>query len=190
MQMTRRNFLQLLGISSAATMMLGLEFIAPAEVMAIGIRLTDATVTPTICSYCAVGCGQLVHTKLQDGVKRIINIEGDPDHPINRGALCSKGSAAYQIGTGSRRLTTPLYRAPGTNVWVAKDWNWTLTEIAKRVKSTRDASFIQSENGVTVNRTEAIASLGGGALDNEEAYLLSKMMRGLGVVYLEHQARV
>lgn len=186
MMISRRKFLQMLGLTSAAAAMSGLDFLLPEEAEAIGIRLTNAVATPTICSYCSVGCGLLVHTSSNN----IINIEGDPDHPISRGSLCSKGASSYQITNNAKRITTPLYRAPGTNAWVTKDWTWTLTEIANRVKSTRDASFIDIENGITVNRTEAIASLGGAALDNEEAYLLTKFMRGLGVVYLEHQARL
>jgi formate dehydrogenase major subunit len=186
MNFSRRRFLQMLGVTSAATVMTGFEFFAPKEALAIGIRLTNASTTPTICSFCSVGCGLLVHTSAGN----IINIEGDPDHPINRGALCSKGASSYQISNNAKRLTTPLYRAPGTNAWVAKDWTWTLMEIANRVKSTRDANFIEAENGITVNRTEAIASLGGAALDNEEGYLLTKFMRGIGVTYLEHQARL
>lgn len=186
MMISRRKFLQMLGLTSAAAAMSGLDFLIPEEAEAIAVRLTNAAATPTICCFCSVGCGLIVHTSSNN----IINIEGDPDHPISRGALCSKGAASYQITNNSRRITTPLYRAPGTNAWVSKDWTWTLTEIANRVKSTRDANFIEVENGITVNRTEAIASLGGAALDNEEAYLLTKFMRGLGVVNLEHQARL
>lgn len=186
MNISRRRFLQMLGLTTAAAAMSGLGFLMPEEAEAIGIRLTNAAATATICSFCSVGCGLMVHTSSNN----IINIEGDPDHPINRGSLCSKGAASYQISNNSKRLTTPLYRAPGTNSWAAKDWNWTLTEIANRIKAARDSGFIENENGITVNRTEAIASLGGAALDNEEAYLLSKFMRGLGVTYLEHQARL
>lgn len=190
MQVSRRGFLKILGATTMTTLFAGLDFLDIDEVIAIESRLEGASVTPTICAYCSVGCGLLVHTKISDNVKSIINIEGDPDHPINRGSTCSKGAATFQISKNNRRLTTPLYRAPGSNSWVAKDWNWTLDEIAKRVKTTRDNSFTEQENGIRVNRTEAIASLGGASLDTEEAYLLSKFMRGLGVVNLEHQARV
>lgn len=187
MQVTRRQFLQVMGMASVATMMTGMDFLIPEEVLAIENRLQSAVATPSICSYCSVGCGLLVHT---DSSNNIVNIEGDPDHPISCGSLCSKGAASFQLWSNSRRITTPLYRAPGTNAWVAKDWSWTLDEIAKRIKATRDTGFIETENGIRVNRTESIASLGGAALDNEEAYLLSKFMRGVGVVYLEHQARI
>ena len=171
---------------------------------------------PTICTYCAVGCGQIVG--VQEG--RVVSVEGDPDHPINRGRLCSKGLASRQIEsvedrrqfsgeeprgfdpkslrTPSRRLTRVLYRAPGSDRWESKPWDWALDRVAERMKSTRDAHWtahtaagpVGSAAGPVVNRTEAIACLGGSQNTNEECYLLAKVMRALGVVYLEHQARI
>ena len=145
-----------------------------------------ATETTTICPFCGVGCGQVVSVK--DG--RVVSIEGDPRHPISEGTLCSKGAAAIQVTNNRLRLTAPLYRAPGSDRWEEKSWDWVLPRIALRVKATRDASFQAEAGGTVVNRTEAIASLGGAALDNEECYLLAKLMRALGIVYLEHQARI
>ncbi len=146
----------------------------------------------SICAYSAGGCGILVAS---EGDK-LVSIEGDPDHPINRGALCSKAQSLFQMRTvdgklNPRRLTSVLYRAPNSSVWEEKTWDWALSAIAARVKKTRDASFIEKDkDGVAVNRTEAIAQLGGSACDNEEAYLISKMNRGLGLVYTETQARI
>jgi formate dehydrogenase major subunit len=120
----------------------------------------------------------------------VVYTEGDPDNPINEGKLCSKGTTIRQLYTSEKRIKKPLYRAPGSDKWVEKDWEWMYETIAMRTKETRDKSFVVSEDGMTVNKTEAIASLGGAALDNEETYLLAKMMRGLGVTYLEHQARI
>lgn len=164
---------------------------------------------PTICTYCAVGCGQIVG--VQAG--RVVSVEGDPDHPINRGRLCTKGLAVRQVETleesrqfsaeeprgfdagkmrvPARRLTSVLYRAPGAERWETKPWEWALDVIASRIKATRDSRWIaRTPAGLEVNRTEAIACLGGSQNTNEECYLLAKMMRGLGVVYLEHQARI
>lgn len=164
---------------------------------------------PTICTYCAVGCGQIVG--VQEG--RVVSIEGDPDHPINRGRLCSKGMASRQIETHEetrqfaaeeprgfevRRLRTPAgrltrvrYRAPGATDWEEKSWEWALDAVAARIKATRDATFVtRSAGGLEVNRTEAIGCLGGSQNTNEECYLLAKAMRALGIVYLEHQARI
>jgi formate dehydrogenase major subunit len=120
------------------------------------------------------------------------NIEGDPDHPINRGGGCAKGQSIRQLAADNpRRLRHPLYRAPGASEWQEKTWDWTIGEIARRIKTTRDSSFTVTDNaGNAVNRTEALANIGGAGLDNEECYLLSKMARGLGIVWLEHQARL
>jgi formate dehydrogenase major subunit len=148
--------------------------------------------TPTICPFCAVGCGAIVAA--QDGM--VLNVEGDPDHPVNQGSLCSKGMALAQLNTidgkvNPRRLQTPLYRAPGSFGWEEKSWDWTLDQIARRIKDTRDANFIETDGeGRTVNRLEAIGSLGGAALDSEECSLIVKAMRALGLVFIEHQARI
>ena len=145
------------------------------------LKTRGATETTTVCPFCGVGCGQVVSTR---GGK-VINIEGDPGHPISEGTLCSKGAAGIQVVNNPRRLQQVLYRAPQGKAWQEKSWDWALERIAARVKETRDKTF-----KTAVNRTEAIACLGGSALDNEEAYLLVKLMRALGLVYIEHQARL
>lgn len=142
--------------------------------------------TTTICPFCAVGCGLIVSTR---GGK-VVSIEGDPDHPINEGSLCSKGMSLYQVAVNERRQTNILYRAPGSDKWEEKSWEWALPKIADRIKKTRNATFVQKENGKIVNRTDGIACLGGAALDNEECYLYSKLARAMGITYLEHQARI
>ena len=148
--------------------------------------------TQSICPFCGVGCGLIVAAQ----GSRVVNIEGDPDHPINQGSLCSKGMSTAQLNTvdgkiNPRRLQTVRYRARGSNRWEVKSWDWAMDEIAKRVKAARDQYFIEKDaEGRTVNRLEAIASLGGAALDNEECSLISKAMRSLGLVYIEHQARI
>ena len=189
MQITRRGFLKLSGATAIGATLLkfGLSLTGCAKYTAEReLRIRYATESTTICPYCGVGCGHIV--AVENG--KVINIEGDPDHPINEGALCSKGSALYQVANNPQRLTNVLYRAPGGNHWEEVDWDWATERIAHNIKTTRDAGWIGTENGTTVNRTEAIANLGGAALDNEECYLLSKAMRGLGLVYLEHQARI
>jgi formate dehydrogenase major subunit len=150
------------------------------------LKTRGATPTTTICPFCGVGCGQVVAT--QNGV--VINIEGDPGHPVSEGTLCSKGAAAVQVVNNPRRLQKVLYRKPGGTAWEEKTWDWALDRIAARVKETRDTTFQTTTDGRVVNRTEAMACLGGSALDNEEAYLLVKLMRALGLVYVEHQARL
>ena len=150
------------------------------------LKTRGATTTTTVCPFCGVGCGQVVATRGD----KVINIEGDPRHPISEGTLCSKGAAGIQVVNNSRRLQKVLYRAPRGKAWEEKTWDWAFERIAARVKETRDKTFKQSLDGRVVNRTEAIACLGGSALDNEEAYLLVKLMRALGLVYVEHQARL
>jgi anaerobic selenocysteine-containing dehydrogenase len=150
------------------------------------LKTRGATASTTVCPFCGVGCGQVVST--QNG--RVMNIEGDPSHPVSEGTLCSKGASAIQVVNNPRRLQKVLYRAPGGTAWEEKTWDWAFARIATRVKATRDRSFKTTVNGRTVNRTEAIACLGGSALDNEEGYLLVKLMRALGLCYVEHQARL
>jgi formate dehydrogenase major subunit len=186
MDATRREFLARLGLGGAAGAA-GLGGATPAEAAVVPPPKTAGAVeTTTVCPFCGVGCGQVVAVK--NG--QVVSIEGDRDHPINEGTLCSKGAAAAQVTNNPLRLKVPLYRAPGSDRWEEKTWDWVMPRIAARVKATRDASFQTEAAGVTVNRTEAIASLGGAALDNEECYLLAKAMRALGIVYLEHQARI
>ena len=195
MEINRRDFIKLSGASvgtTAIAIYLGSgTALAAAREIPLKKRVKE---TSTICCYCGVGCGAIVAT-YEDGITKI---EGDPDHPINRGSLCPKGLAMSQIREvngelNPYRLTKPLYRAPGATDWEEKSWDWMIDTIAARVKETRDATggfTMTDDNGKTVNRNEKIASLGGGELDNEECYLLSKMNRALGVVYLEHCARI
>jgi formate dehydrogenase major subunit len=150
------------------------------------LKTLGATATTTVCPFCGVGCGQVVSTQRDT----VINIEGDPAHPISEGTLCSKGAAGIQVVNNPRRLQKVLYRAPGGKAWEEKTWDWALERIAARAKDTRDTTFKTTVDGRVVNRTEAIACLGGSALDNEEAYLLVKLMRAMGLVYIEHQARL
>lgn len=186
-QLTRREFLQATGVAATASVLVNLGFDMSPVYAAETLRIADAKEVQTVCCFCSVGCGAIVHTKNE----KMINLEGDPDNPINEGALCSKGESMFQLAYNDRRLSKVKYRAAGGKDWQEKDWDWALKEIAKRVKKTRDASFTEKdENGVTVNRTEAIAQLGGAAHDNEECYLLAKLGRSLGIVYLEHQARI
>jgi formate dehydrogenase major subunit len=191
MKLTRRTFLKLSGVAAVgiAASRLGFD-LSPFESHAATLRkeLKSANETTTICPYCAVGCGAIVHSI---GAK-VINIEGDPDHVISEGSLCSKGASLYQISAANpNRLTTPLYRAPYATGWREVSWEWALGEIAKRVKRSRDASFMAGNaKGQVVNRTNGIAHVGSAALDNEECFMLQKLMRCWGLIYIEHQARI
>jgi formate dehydrogenase major subunit len=186
MDPTRRDFLKLSGLAAGTALVPGAAVAGARDGPAPPIRkvITGST---TICPYCAVGCGMIVG--VADG--KVVNIEGDPEHPINQGALCSKGSTLSQLVNSPQRITKPAYRAPGATEWQEVEWGWTLDQIAQRIKKTRDAHWIETDDqGRTVRRTEAIASVGSAALDNEECALYSKALRAMGLVYVEHQARI
>jgi formate dehydrogenase major subunit len=201
MAVSRRDFIKITG-STVLIGSLGIN-LDPARAYAQGLRIKNAKEIKTICPYCAVGCGILVHTK--DG--QVVNTEGDPDHPISEGSLCSKGASLYQVINNPLRLTKPKYRAAGATEFKEVEWDWALDEIAKRVKDTRDRTFkltskskvkekqpdgteMDVEKDFVVNRTDGIAHVGSAALDNEECYMLQKMLRSWGLVYIEHQARI
>lgn len=213
MEITRRDFLKVSG--AAGTVLVGgLGFdLSPAEAYARELRIKGAKETTSVCCYCSVGCGILVHTR--DG--KVINSEGDPEHPISEGALCSKGTSLYQVVNNGDRLLKPRYRSPGAAEWKEVEWDWALDQIARRIKDTRDRTFqlttktsirekkvadtpdesglfpeimVDVEKEFPVNRTNGIAHVGSAALDNEECYLIQKLVRSWGLVHVEHQARL
>ena len=190
MELSRRDFLKASGAGVGGIFLLGAldpnaALAGTPKFLPLKKRIGEKA---TICPYDASGCGFLVAA--ENG--KVVNIEGDPDHPINRGAACAKGASMRQLSADNPwRLSKVLYRAPGGADWEEKSWDWALDTIARRIKDTRDASFIKKDSkGNVVNRTEAIACLGGSALDNEECYLLVKLARALGLVYIEHHARI
>src|SRR4029434_11098584 len=178
-QPTRRQFLKGLTTGTVAIGALSQSGCAPAIPP---LKTRGATNTTTVCPFSGVACGQVVSTR----ARKVIHIEGDPGHPISEGTLCSKGAAGIQVVNNSRRLQKVLYRKPNGAKWEEKSWDWAFERIAARIKETRDKTFKTSVEGRVDNRTEAIACLGGSALDNEEAYLLVKRMNALGLVYIEH----
>lgn len=196
---TRRGFLKATGVAAATTMAFDLTSKSPAfaAVPEKGWKLVDTEEYTNICCYCAGGCGSLC--SVRDG--ELVNLEGDPDHPINRGGLCPKGAtmsqlrnivdpATHETVKNPDRITKPMVRRPGASEWEDISWEDAIAEIARNVKDTRDASFVETEGDLTVNRCEGIASLGGSQQNSEEEYLILKMMRSLGVVAIDNQARV
>ena len=151
-------------------------------------RLRGATVTEGLCPYCAVGCGQLIYTK--GGT--LIDIEGNPESPINEGTLCPKGANTYQLAVNPHRVTQVLYRAPYSDYWETRTLDWALDRIAERVKTVRDADFTErDERGNLLNSVRTMGTLGGATIDNEENYLIKKLFAGgLGVISIENQARI
>lgn len=211
MQINRRDAMKLAGGAAAFT---GLGFDASAaEVYAKDLRIKGAKETYSVCCFCSVGCGLLVNSS--DG--KIINVEGDPKHPINEGSLCPKGISIGAVVNTDERVLKPRYRRPGGAEWEEVEWDWAIDRIARLVKDTRDRSFKKTVTSKTreqidpdagedailypdiitdeqrefvVNRTDAIAQIGSAALDNEECYVLQKLMRSWGLVHIEHQARI
>jgi formate dehydrogenase major subunit len=195
MEISRRQFLKGTGVALAgglALSSLGIDM-KSAKVYASNLlndnKLRNTTLTTSVCCYCSVGCGLICSTD-QNG--KIINIEGDPEHPINEGTLCAKGANIAQItASNQHRLTEVLYRAPYSDKWEKKDWDWTITKIARNIKTARDTDFIAANSqGKTVNRVESIALHGSSNINNEECFMAVSVARALGLVYIDHQARV
>ena len=192
-EVTRRRFLGLSGAGTAAIGVSALGFdTAHATQVKQRLRIEGATVSKSVCPYCAVGCALLAYThKSADGKVELLQIEGDPDSPVNEGTLCPKGASSLQLAISRRRVPSPLYRGPGEREWKPVSWDFTLDKLAANVKASRDRTFVtQDADGNVVNRCEGIAFAGGAAFSSEEGYLATKLMRGLGVVHLEQQARV
>src|SRR5262244_3285552 len=191
---TRRDFLKVSTIGGVAASMLGFD-LAPAYAAVRELKILRMTETRSTCPYCAVSCGVIIHT-LGDKAKNVtgatvVHVEGDPDHPINRGTLCPKGITLKHDILSKGRLTRPLYRAPGSDRWDERSWEWMIDEIARRMKKTRDESFIEKNAaGQTLNQCQGIAIVGGCTDNNEVNYLLTKWARTLGVVHTDNQARL
>lgn len=195
MEITRRSFLKVAGISTGATLAGGLGFdLKPAMARVRDLKISSAKAVKSICPYCSVSCGVIVYT-LTDGAMnvkpRVIHVEGNPDDPVNRGTLCPKGATIKDFINAPRRLKKPLYRPAGAKEWKEISWEEALDRIAKLIKDTRDRTFIEKdEQGRIVNRCESIAWVEGSTIANEEGYLWVKMGVALGLVARETQARI
>jgi formate dehydrogenase major subunit len=188
---TRRDFLRGAATGAAGTALGGLlatgADLRPTVARAQELRIKSAKATPSLCPYCSVGCATLVHTI--DG--KIVNIEGDPRSPHNEGTLCPKGAGIYQLHINPNRPTKVLHRAPGAAEWEEWPLERAMDRVAELVKKTRDETFVERlADGKLVNMTSAIFSLGGATLDNEWNHIHQKLMRGLGIVAIENQARI
>ena len=197
MTLSRRGFIQLTGAGLAASSLGALGFAAAGPALADSMRpykLTHATETRNTCTYCSVACGILIYSlgdKSINATSDIIHIEGDPDHPVNRGTLCPKGSALLDVVHAPTRLKVPRYRAPGSNEFKEVTWDFALDRIAKLMKDDRDANFIaKNGTGATVNRWISTGMLAASASSSETAYLTWKVARSFGMLVFDNQARV
>ncbi|MEG1513026.1 MAG: hypothetical protein RR362_04840 [Raoultibacter sp.] len=199
MNLSRRGFFKATG--AAITTSLAFQLSSQSTAFAVEVnpewKLINTEEHTNVCCYCSGGCGVICSTRDNE----VINIEGDPDHPVNQGSLCPKGATMLQLRNivdpdtreiikNKNRKTRPMVRRPGSFEWENISWKDAIAEIARKVKDTRDATFTQFEGNLTVNRCTGIASLGGSQQNSEEEYLIVKMMRSLGVVAIDNQARV
>jgi formate dehydrogenase major subunit len=191
MDLSRRSFLK---VSAAGAFVTPFGFdLAPAWAEARKFKIARTIETRSICPYCSVSCGVIVHAR-GDGKntrREIVHVEGDPDHPVNRGTLCPKGATLKHYIQNDRRLSTVQYRAPGADRWTRISWDEAIEKIARRIKKERDASFIAKDaDGRVVNRLESVAAIGGCTDTNEFNWLFQKVARSWGVVHLEQQSRI
>jgi len=194
MTTSRRDFLKVSTIGGVAVSVLGFD-LTPAYAEVREMKIARTTETRSTCPYCAVGCGIIIHTlgdKSSNVKPAIVHIEGDADHPTNRGTLCSKGITLKQDVINDRRLTTVKYRAPGSDKWEEKSWEFAIDRIAHLLKQTRDDKLITTDaQGHTLNSLTAAGVIGGCTDTNEINYLLVKAFRaGLGIIPMEQQARI
>lgn len=193
MEVSRRTFIQTGIVGGVALSAFGFD-VTRVHAQARALKIDRTTETRSTCPYCSVSCGVIIHTlgdRSKNAIPQVVHVEGDPDHPISRGTLCSKGASLEQDILNDRRLTRPQVRRPGTDSWQDISWDDAIDEIAGRVKKTRDETFVEKDQaGRTVNRCEGIGWIGGCTDTNEFNYLVVKTMRSLGVCYLENQARV
>jgi formate dehydrogenase major subunit len=194
-EVSRRQFLQgsVGGAGAFGLASFGFDATAAADEVR-ELKIQNATETRTVCPYCAVGCSMIAYTIGGSALNTepvLVHIEGDPDSPINGGTLCPKGASTLQLAVNQRRPEHPMYRSPGGSEWEPISWDDAMEKMARWVKDARDDNFIETDDdGNTVNRQTGFAFLGGATISNEEGYLTAKMMRALGTVYIEQQARV
>ena len=187
MELSRRDLIR----TAASTALGGLTALGlslePARARAAALKIQDARAVRSVCPYCAVGCGTVVHASAD----RILNIEGDVESPVSQGCLCPKGAAIYQLHVNPNRATRVLHRAPGAATWEVWDLERAMNRVAELVKKTRDDTFVErTDDGKVMNHTLGIFSLGGATMDNVWNHVQQKLMRGLGVVAIENQARI
>lgn len=192
MDVSRRGFLKL-SATAAGFSSLGFD-LGPAYAASRELKIKSAREYRTVCPYCAVGCGTIAYVHGSGGLNTkntVIHVEGDPDSPINGGTLCPKGAAQMQLAVSPRLQKSPLLRRAGTDEWEEVDWEFAMSWFARRFKESRDRSFIEADElGRTVNRCDGIAWVGSATVANEDAYLIVKSMRALGLIYIDHQARI
>ncbi len=193
MGLSRRAFLKVTATGGLGISALGFD-LKPAYAASRQLKIRNAKEYKTVCPYCAVGCGTIAYVHGSGGlntVNTIVHVEGDPDNPINGGTLCPKGASQMHLAISPRLRKAPMFREARSGEWREVSWDFAMDWFARRFKESRDNTFVErDESGQTVNRCEGIAWVGSATVANEDAYLITKTMRGLGLIYIDHQARI
>ncbi len=193
MGISRRSFLKVSAAGGLGISALGFD-LKPAYAASRQLKIRNAKEYKTVCPYCAVGCGTIAYVHGSGGLNTantIVHVEGDPDNPINGGTLCPKGASQMQLAVSPRVRKSPMFREARSSEWREVDWDFAMDWFARRFKDSRDNTFVErDERGRTVNRCEGIAWVGSATVANEDAYLITKTMRAMGLGYIDHQARI
>ena len=193
MDISRRTFIKASVVGGVSASALGFD-LRPAHAAVRQLKIRNAKEYKTVCPYCAVGCGTIAYVHGSGGLNTtntIIHVEGDPDNPINGGTLCPKGASQMQLAISPRLRHQPLLREAGASEWKEVDWDFAMDWFARKFKDSRDTSFSERDTeGRVVNRADGIAWVGSATVANEDAYLITKTMRAMGLVYIDHQARI
>ncbi len=193
MALSRRSFLKVSAAGGLGISALGFD-LKPAYAASRQLKIRNAKEYKTVCPYCAVGCGTIAYVHGSGGlntVNTIVHVEGDPDNPINGGTLCPKGASQMGLALSPRLRKAPMFREARSTEWREVDWDFAMDWFARKFKDSRDNTFVErDEQGRTVNRCEGISWVGSATVANEDAYLITKTMRSLGLIYIDHQARI
>jgi formate dehydrogenase major subunit len=188
MKLTRRELLKVAGAGAGALALgsLGVNYLI-AESYAKDLKIKGAKEVTSICPFCSVSCRFIAHVKGGE----VVSTEGDPGYPVSEGSLCAKGATMNSMVNSDHRVLKPLYRAPYSEKWEEKSWSWMLKNVARRIKDTRDKNFTEKNAaGQVVNRNEAMFHMGSSQMSNEEAAVMVQAQRALGILYIDHQARI
>ena len=193
MDVSRRSFLKASAGGGLILSALGFD-LRPAYAAVRQLKIRNAREYRTVCPYCAVGCGTIAYVHGSGGLNTtptVIHVEGAPDNPINGGTLCPKGASQMQLAISPRLRKSPMFRDARSSEWREISWDDAMNWFARKFKEARDASFVErDEAGRTVNRCEGLAWVGSATVNNEDAYLITKTMRAMGLTYIDHQARI
>ena len=192
---SRPDLFKITGLTGGGLLANSLGFdLKPAYAASRQLKISNAKEFKTVCPYCAVGCGTIAYVHGSGGlntVNSVVHVEGDPDSPINGGTLCPKGAAQMQLAMNPRLEKGPKFRAANATEWQDVDWDFALDWLARKFKDARDETFVErDEQGRTVNRCEGIGWVGSATVNNEDAYFITKTMRSMGLIYIDHQARI